>query len=97
MKPKSGVALCNNHFKKYKCPATTAPTSTSTYPLRKNASNALRNALILAHVPVVPPKERVTNLHKALAVIEECDIPEGKYLELCNLLMDVHRRGVIIM
>ncbi len=47
--------------------------------------------------PVVPPKERVTNLHKALAVIEECNIPEGKYLELCNLLMDVHRRGVIIM
>jgi len=47
--------------------------------------------------PVVPPKERVTNLHKALAIIEDCKIPEGKYLELCNLLMDVHRRGVIIM
>jgi len=36
----------------------------------------------------------VTNLQKALAVIEDCDIPEGKYLELCNLLMDVHKRGV---
>lgn len=41
-----------------------------------------------------PVVEKVTNLHKALAVIEECDIPEGKYLELCNLLMDVHKRGV---
>jgi hypothetical protein len=40
-------------------------------------------------------EERVTNLQKALAVIEECDIPEGKYLELCNLLMDVHKRGVV--
>jgi len=39
-------------------------------------------------------EERVTNLQKALAVIEECDLPDGKYLELCNLLMDVHRRGV---
>lgn len=44
-----------------------------------------------APAPVV---ERVTNLHKALAIIEDCEIPEGKYLELCNLLMDVHRRGV---
>jgi len=44
-----------------------------------------------------PDVERVTNLHKALAIIEDCKIPEGKYLELCNLLMDVHRRGVIIM
>jgi hypothetical protein len=44
--------------------------------------------------PVVPVQEESTNLQKALAVIEECDIPEGKYLELCNLLMDVHRRGV---
>jgi hypothetical protein len=44
--------------------------------------------------PVAPVQEKVTNLQKALAVIEECDIPEGKYLELCNLLMDVHRRGV---
>lgn len=42
----------------------------------------------------VPTREQNTNLQKALAVIEECDIPEGKYLELCNLLMDVHRRGV---
>jgi hypothetical protein len=41
-----------------------------------------------------PVVERVTNLHKALAIIEDCKIPEGKYLELCNLLMDVHRRGV---
>ena len=41
-----------------------------------------------------PVAEKVTNLQKALAVIEECEIPEGKYLELCNLLMDVHRRGV---
>jgi hypothetical protein len=45
--------------------------------------------------PVAPLREKVTNLQKALAVIEDCDIPEGKYLELCNLLMDVHRRGVI--
>lgn len=44
-----------------------------------------------APAPVV---EKVTNLHKALALIEECEIPEGKYLELCNLLMDVHKRGV---
>ena len=41
-----------------------------------------------------PVVEKVTNLHKALALIEECEIPEGKYLELCNLLMDVHKRGV---
>jgi hypothetical protein len=41
-------------------------------------------------------EERVTNLQKALAVIEECDLPDGKYLELCNLLMDVHRRGVSV-
>lgn len=39
-------------------------------------------------------QETVTNLQKALSLIEECEIPEGKYLELCNLLMDVHRRGV---
>jgi hypothetical protein len=45
--------------------------------------------------PVEVNEERVTNLQKALAVIEECDIPEGKYLELCNLLMDVHKRGVV--
>jgi hypothetical protein len=45
--------------------------------------------------PVAPVQEKVTNLQKALAVIEECDIPEGKYLELCNLLMDVHKRGVV--
>ena len=44
--------------------------------------------------PVAPVAEKVTNLQKALAVIEECEIPEGKYLELCNLLMDVHKRGV---
>ena len=41
-----------------------------------------------------PVAEKITNLHKALALIEECEIPEGKYLELCNLLMDVHKRGV---
>jgi hypothetical protein len=45
--------------------------------------------------PVAPVQEKVTNLQKALAVIEDCDIPEGKYLELCNLLMDVHKRGVV--
>ena len=45
-------------------------------------------------VPVAPAQEKTTNLQKALAIIEECDIQEGKYLELCNLLMDVHRRGV---
>ena len=65
---------------------------------RRNLKDwALRHGCQGAVAPIVPPKERVTNLHKALAVIEECDIPEGKYLELCNLLMDVHRRGVIIM
>jgi hypothetical protein len=45
-------------------------------------------------IEVEVKEERVTNLQKALAVIEECDLPDGKYLELCNLLMDVHRRGV---
>jgi len=44
--------------------------------------------------PVAPAQERPTNLQNALAVIEECDIPEGKYLEICKWLMDVHRRGV---
>ena len=44
--------------------------------------------------PVAPPQERPTNLQKALGLIEECEIQEGKYLEICNLLMDVHRRGV---
>jgi len=45
--------------------------------------------------PIENTVDRVTNLQKVLAVIEDCDIPEGKYLELCNLLMDIHRRGVI--
>jgi hypothetical protein len=45
--------------------------------------------------PVEVNEERVTNLHKALTIIEDCDLPEGKYLELCNLLMDVHKRGVV--
>jgi len=44
--------------------------------------------------PVAPVKEKITNLQKALGIIEDCDIQEGKYLELCNILMDVHRRGV---
>ena len=44
--------------------------------------------------PVAPVQEKVTNLQKALAIIEDCGIQEGKYLELCNILMDVHRRGV---
>ena len=44
--------------------------------------------------PMAPAQEKTTNLQKALAIIEDCDIQEGKYLELCNLLMDVHRRGV---
>ena len=52
---------------------------------------------IILERQAAPVVERVTNLHKALAIIEDCKIPEGKYLELCNLLMDVHRRGVIIM
>ena len=52
---------------------------------------------IILERQAAPAVERVTNLHKALAIIEDCKIPEGKYLELCNLLMDVHRRGVIIM
>ena len=54
-------------------------------------------ANIILERQAAPAVERVTNLHKALAIIEDCKIPEGKYLELCNLLMDVHRRGVIIM
>jgi len=44
--------------------------------------------------PVAPAQEKSTNLQKALGLIEECEIQEGKYLEICNLLMDVHRRGV---
>jgi len=44
--------------------------------------------------PVAPVREKVTNLQKALGLIEDCELPEGKYLELCNILMDVHRRGV---
>ncbi len=47
-----------------------------------------------AAAPVAPVQEKVTNLQKALAIIEDCGIQEGKYLELCNILMDVHRRGV---
>lgn len=58
---------------------------------RLAAAQAPAPAPAQAQAPVV---ERVTNLHKALAIIEDCEIPEGKYLELCNLLMDVHRRGV---
>jgi len=46
--------------------------------------------------PVAPAQERPTNLQKALAVIEDCEIPEGKYLEICKWLMDVHRRGVAV-
>ena len=45
-------------------------------------------------VPTPIVEKEATNLQKALAVIEDCDIPEGKYLELCRLLLDVHRRGV---
>jgi len=44
--------------------------------------------------PVAPPQERPTNLQKVLSLIEDCEIQEGKYLEICNLLMDVQRRGV---
>jgi hypothetical protein len=44
--------------------------------------------------PIENTVDRVTNLQKVLAVIEDCDIPEGKYLELCNLLMDIHRTSV---
>jgi hypothetical protein len=51
-------------------------------------------ANIIPEIQADPVVERVTNLHKALAIIEDCKIPEGKYLELCNLLMDVHRNGV---
>ena len=63
----------------------------------QNIERAARLAAAQAPAPTpvqAPVVERVTNLHKALAIIEDCDIPEGKYLELCNLLMDVHRRGV---
>ena len=59
----------------------------------QNIERAARLAAAQAPAPA-PVAERITNLHKALAIIEECDIQEGKYLELCNLLMDVHRRGV---
>ena len=45
-------------------------------------------------VPTPIVEKEVLNLQKALAIIEDCEIQEGKYLELCNLLMDVHRRGV---
>ena len=45
--------------------------------------------------PVAPAQERVTNLQKALSLIEDCDIPEGTYLEICKYLMDVHRNGVM--
>ena len=45
-------------------------------------------------VPTPIVEKEATNLQKALAVIEECDIPEGKYLEICKWLLDVHRRGV---
>ena len=45
-------------------------------------------------VPTPIVEKEATNLQKALAIIEDCEIQEGKYLELCNLLMDVHRRGV---
>jgi len=59
---------------------------------RMNLENwALDHGLSSQSAPI---QEQNTNLQKVLAVIEECDIPEGKYLELCNLLMDVHRRGV---
>ncbi len=44
--------------------------------------------------PVAPAQERPTNLQKVLSLIEDCEIQEGKYLEICNLLMDVQRRGV---
>ena len=44
--------------------------------------------------PVAPAQERSTNLQKVLSLIEDCEIQEGKYLEICNLLMDVQRRGV---
>ena len=47
-----------------------------------------------AAAPVAPAQERPTNLQKVLSLIEDCEIQEGKYLEICNLLMDVQRRGV---
>jgi hypothetical protein len=59
----------------------------------QNIERVARIAAAQAPAPA-PVAERITNLHKALAIIEDCDIQEGKYLELCNLLMDVHRRGV---
>ena len=58
---------------------------------------ALRNGFRATAAPVEDNTIRSTNLQKALAVIEECEIPEGKYLELCTLLMDIHRRGVSVM
>jgi len=61
---------------------------------RINLKNWALNHGLGERVNAAPTQEQNTNLQKALAVIEECDIPEGKYLELCSLLMDVHRRGV---
>ena len=61
---------------------------------RMNLKNWALNHGLEERVNAAPTQEQNTNLQKALSVIEECDIPEGKYLELCNLLMDVHRRGV---
>ena len=45
-------------------------------------------------VPTPIVEKEATNLQKALAIIEDCDIQEGKYLEICKWLLDVHRRGV---
>ena len=58
------------------------------------STRARKEMIEYVRVSSAPVQEKATNLQKALAVIEDCDIPEGKYLELCNLLMDVHRRGV---
>jgi hypothetical protein len=31
-----------------------------------------------------------SNCHQLLSLIDECNIPEGKYLEMCNLLRKMH-------
>jgi hypothetical protein len=67
--------------------------------IRFASENGLEQALYaLEPEPEVVPtpivEKEATNLQRALAIIEDCEIQEGKYLELCNLLMDVHRRGV---
>ena len=43
-------------------------------------------------VPTPIVEKEATDLQKALAIIEDCDIQEGKYLEICKWLLDAHTR-----